>query len=164
MKTLNTLVILGCSTALLSACSTTREQFDFSKKAPDEFAVMTRAPLEMPTSNDLPTPSPGAPRPQESAPEDQAKAALFGKTSTEPTEQTVTQGENILLQKSGANTAEANIRDVVDAETQEAVEKNTSTFNKLLGKVGKKSNAPAEVIDPVAENERLRQNKITTNN
>ena len=164
MKTLNTLIILGCSTAILSACSATREQFDFSKKAPDEFAVMTRAPLEMPASYDLPTPRPGAPRPQETAPEEQAKQALFGNTATRATEQTLTQGEAVLLQNSGANAVEANIRDVVDAETQEAVKENTSTFDKLLGKVGKKSNVPAEVIDPVKENERLRQNQIIMNN
>lgn len=164
MKTLNRLIILGCSTAMLSACSTAREQFDFSKKAPDEFAVMTRAPLEMPTSYNLPTPRPGAPRPQELAPEEQAKQALFGRATTPSTQQPLTQGEEILLQNSGAHRASSNIRDVVDAETQETVKENTSTFNKILGKVGKKSDVPAEVIDPVKENERLRQNQIITNN
>ena len=62
---MNKLVVslLTLSALTLSACESTKEQFDFSKKAPDEFAVVKRAPLAMPPSYELTAPKPGAPRP-----------------------------------------------------------------------------------------------------
>ena len=153
MKQLNLLTICVLSVSILTACSVAQEQFDFSKKAPDEFAVITRAPLEMPSSYELPAPTPGAQRPQESSAEEQAKQALFGDAS-----ETVYQpstGESILLQRANAQDTPADIRAQVDAETQELADENLSTFNRILGKVGKKTDAPADTIDPVKERDRL---------
>lgn len=140
----------------LTACS---NQLDFSKKAPDEFAVVTRAPLEMPDNYDLPPPKSGVSRAQETSTEEQAKEVLFGN-SDEETKETVKQdaissGETILLQKANAQSAPSNIRDQIDAETQALAEKNRSTVDRILGKVGKTTDVPAEVIDPVKESERL---------
>jgi len=146
----------------LSACESTREQFDFSKKAPDEFAVTTRAPLEMPPTYTLPKPRPGAPRPQEKATTVQAAQAIFGSETpataiSAPT--AMSSGEAALLQQSGASEANASIRDAVDAETQELVKENTSTVDRLLGKVGRKADVPTTVVDPIKEAERLKQNR-----
>jgi len=134
----------------LCACS---QAFDFSKKSPDEFAVITRAPLEIPDNFDLPTPQIGAPRPQEASPEEQAKKALFGGDIG--TQTTLSSGESILLQKAGAVEAGENIRATIDAETRQLAVENRSTVDRILGKVGKKSDAPVTVIDPVKERERL---------
>lgn len=157
MKKLTLLIITSAITLSLSACSKTQEQFDFSKKAPDEFAVITRAPLEMPSDYTLPPPRPGMERRQESSPETQAKTALFGDDIAQ--EQISTSSENILLQKSGAQQIDPNIRDIIDSETQELVKENTSTFNKILGKAGKKVDVPATIVDPIKENERIQANK-----
>ena len=149
MKNLKFLLIVPLA---LTACS---NQFDFSKKAPDEFAVVTRAPLEMPDSyNDLPPPKAGVSRAQETSPEETAKEVLFGEAS-KITQETVSSGESILLQKANAQNTPNNIRDQIDTETQKLAEENTSTFNKILGRVGKNTKAPADVIDPVKESERL---------
>jgi hypothetical protein len=146
----------------LSACESTRETFDFSKKAPDEFSVTTRAPLEMPDDlNTLPPPRFGAPRPQENTATQQAREALFGQSKTVSTE--ITQGEVLLLEKTGAANVDANIRTIVDQETAELAEQETSTFNKILGRVGRKTEAPASVIDPVKESERLKEMSKTVN-
>jgi len=154
MKLFNLALLSLCSLGVLSACSKTKEQFDFSKKSPDEFSVVKRAPLEMPTTLDLPPPRPGATRPQETAPEEQAKAALFGQASIESA-QAPTSGEAILLQRTGASNVSADIRDVVDQETAQDTKENVSTFNKILGRSGDEAYAADNVIDPVKERERL---------
>ncbi len=159
MKFFNVIFLLGASATVLAACTATQEQFDFSKKAPDEFAIVTREPLEMPASlNQLPLPRPGMQRPQESAPEVQAQATLFGEADSKVIPN-LTSGETILLQKANADGARSNIRDVVDVETQKVEKESTSTFNKILGRAGKKIDAPATVVDPVKESERIMQNK-----
>ena len=147
----------------LSACSKTKEQFDFSKKAPDEFAVVKRAPLEMPPDYHLRPPRPGAQRPQEQATDSEAKQAVFGvedtlrQTAPEP----ITAGESILLQKSGAGAIDPDIRDKVDSETAKIVKEETPTVDRILGKVGRRVDAPASVVDPVKESERIIHNKET---
>jgi hypothetical protein len=49
-----------------------------SKRAPDEFAVVRRAPLIVPPDYDLRPPDPGAPRPNIGTTSDQARVALTG--------------------------------------------------------------------------------------
>ena len=154
------LVVAGLA---LSGCSKTKEQFDFSKKAPDEFKITTRAPLEMPPDYRLRPPRPGAQRPQEDTAVEEAKQAVFGPESTQPQQQKaepMTQGEAILLQKSGVNAIDPNIRAKLDAEAEEIAKEETPTFDRILGKVsGKPTDAPATVVDPIKESERIIQNK-----
>ncbi len=155
MKHLNLLTICVTSVSILTACSVAQDKFDFSKKAPDEFAVVTRAPLEMPSSYELPPPTPGVQRPQESSAEEQAKQALFGDNDKTKAVDQPSTGESILLQRANAQETPADIRAQVDAETQELADENVSTFNRILGRVGKKTDASADTIDPVKERERL---------
>lgn len=160
-KILMPILLLGLA-GTLSACEGTREQFDFSKKAPDEFAVVTRAPLEMPPNYTLRPPRPGVQRPQEDTSIDAAKQVVFGENQTQiqaAAPRDVTQGEAILLQKTGAVQVNSDIRDIIDQETAVLVKENTSTVDKLLGKAGKKIDTPATVVDPIKESERIIQNK-----
>lgn len=153
-------VILAASALTISACTATQEQFDFSKKAPDEFAVVTRAPLEMPPNFNLRPPRPGVQRPQEATTDDAAQQAVFGtEKTTAPVITSKSSGEDILLQKSGAAGATSAIRDVVDQESAVYAKENTSTVNKILGKAGKKIDTPATVVDAKKESERIIQNK-----
>ena len=158
IKFIVTLMALGLC---VSACDKTKEQFDFSKKAPDEFAVVKRAPLEMPPDYQLRPPRPGAPRPQESATDEKAKQAVFGVEDVQKTQEVVEPmgvGESILLKKSGVAATKTNIRDLIDEETAEIIKEETPTVDRILGKVGKEIEAPAEVVDPVKETERIIQN------
>lgn len=160
MKKYSFLVCIAAAFTL-SGCDKTKEQFDFSKKPPDEFQVTTRAPLEMPPDYKLRPPRPGAPRPQEQAAVEEAKQAVFGPETMQPQQQAepMTQGEAILLQKSGVGGIDPNIRDKVDQESAEIAKESAPTIDRLLGKVGKKVEAPATVVDPVKETERIIQNK-----
>src|SRR6478609_8818948 len=65
--------------ATLSGCGAdTARTFGFTRDAPDEFQVTTRAPLSVPPSlgGPLPVPRPGADRPQEVSTRQAAEAAL----------------------------------------------------------------------------------------
>ena len=72
--------IAAASAVLLAAAgcgSDTARTFGFTRDAPDEFQVTTRAPLSMPPAlGELPAPRPGADRPQELSQRQAAEAAL----------------------------------------------------------------------------------------
>lgn len=109
---------------MLSACGNVKQQLGFTREAPDEFTVLSRAPLTLPPDFALRPPKPGAVRPQEGTQRDQAREALIGKKITAKqyarqlaANTELTPGEKVLLTKSGAYEADENIRALVDAET-----------------------------------------------
>ncbi len=62
----------------LAGCDGFKEQLGLTKQSPDEFRVVSRAPLSLPPDYSLVPPAPGAPRPQEGTATDQARTAVFG--------------------------------------------------------------------------------------
>ena len=64
--------------ALLAGCSGVREELGLVPKPPDEFSVVSKAPLVMPPDFQLRPPQPGAGRPNEAPPTGQARQALTG--------------------------------------------------------------------------------------
>lgn len=150
-------LILGSVAFVLSACGLSKDDFGLGRKNPDEFAVVKRAPLEIPESYYLPTPTPGAARPQEVAPEEAAKVAVLGDKANQSVSDS-SAIEKILIKKTGADQAEANIRTRVDRETQEYIETNIPVTEKLLNTVGANRQAPALVVDAKAEAQRIREN------
>jgi hypothetical protein len=66
---------------LLGGCEGIRESLGMGKHPPDEFQVVSRAPLSIPPDFNLRPPEPGAPRPQEGTPRDQAQSAVFNSAS-----------------------------------------------------------------------------------
>jgi hypothetical protein len=151
------LILTLSGLALLTGCSSAKEQLGLTKQAPDEFAVVKRAPLEMPPNFNLRPPQPGAPRPQEASPYQAAKQSVFGQTQNTAVENTG--GEAALLQQAGAIATDPNIRQTVDAETTQLKDINKPVAQKLLGIGGDPDAESASVVDPKAEAERLRKNK-----
>lgn len=159
------LLILSCVLSLgaLNACEGTKEALGLESSPPDEFAVVKRAPLELPPDYYLRPPAPGAQRPQELKTDEQARQTVFGAetlATQTPQQRPVTTGESILLQKTNAVNIDPDIRAKVDAETAVIAEEERPTIDKLRGIVGKKTDAPAHVVDPVKETERLKQNAL----
>ena len=106
-----TLACLGLTAAAgLAGCGTVGQTFSNAKLAPDEFRVVTKAPLVVPPEYALRPPNPGEPRPQELQPESQARVALLGQRETAQR----SQGEVLLAGKAGADKADPLIRYVVD--------------------------------------------------
>ncbi len=119
--------------------------------APDEFAIATKAPLVVPPDYSLHPPRPGESRPQELSPSERAQQVLLGDKSAAPP----SLGEQALLQKAGALSADANIRNLLNAENGGRGEKDRSFANQLIfwkfdGAKVDDSAAPLQVDDPQA--------------
>lgn len=156
MRGLAFLVIAGS----VSGCGNIKNSLGLEKDAPDEFAVITRAPLEVPPRLVLPTPVPGMPRPQEQAALEQAQDAVFGDNVNRDRAQTKSALENALLTKTGADKTSPSIRSTVNTETRELAERNVAVAEKI-NPLGGKREPSATVVDAKAELERLQKNKAS---
>jgi len=142
----------------LGACDSLRDELGMNKQSPDEFRVVSRAPLSLPPDyNTLVTPNPGQPRPQEGTTTDQARTAVFG---TEQKGQPVTAestGEAALLNAAGAQNADPQIRQIVDRETQQINEEDTDFLDALI--FWQDQPPPGTVVDPNKEAQRIKENQ-----
>lgn len=139
----------------LGACTNAKEKMGLIKESPDEFAVVKRAPLEMPPNFALKPPKPGATRPQETKTVKQAQNAVYGKSIEK---QAPTSAESAFLNEAGANTTDPNIRARVDNESHETNRKNQPVAKRLLNWGGE---AEEHIIDPKQEAERLKESAPT---
>src|ERR1044072_3060180 len=71
-------VALAVTAPALAGCENTKEMLGLTKRSPDEFQVVSRAPLTMPPDYSLRPPTPGAPRPQEGTTTEQAQRIVTG--------------------------------------------------------------------------------------
>jgi hypothetical protein len=94
----------------LTGCQSASHALGLSKITPDEFRVVSKAPLTLPPDYSLRPPAPGEPRPQELEPESAARAALIGERQAEVR----SDGEKLLVAKAGGDKADPLIRYVVD--------------------------------------------------
>ena len=145
-------------------CSNVRETLGLSKQSPDEFKVVSRAPLSMPRDYNLKPPTPGAPRPQEGTPRDQAQQAVLGVPADAippigegEADNAQSAGESALLQSAGGTGVDPNIRLLVDAETAED-QANSQTLADSLT-FWKDPEPYGDVVDPAAEQKRLQENQ-----
>lgn len=134
----------------LSGCGGARKALGMSKVTPDEFRVVTKAPLVVPPDYALRPPAPGEPRPQELQPESAARAAILGQREAE----TRSEGEKLLAAKAGADKADPLIRYVVDDEFGDVAHKEKSFADRVMFWRSSKSDAaqanPAAVADNTA--------------
>lgn len=96
----------------LGGCQATSHALGLSKVTPDEFRVVTKAPLVLPPDYSLRPPAPGEPRPQELQPESAARTAILGQREAEVR----SDGEKLLVTRAGGDKADPLIRYVVDDE------------------------------------------------
>jgi hypothetical protein len=96
----------------LGGCQATSHALGLAKVTPDEFRVVTKAPLILPPDYALRPPAPGEPRPQELQPESAARTAMLGQREAEVRDD----GEKLLDTKAGGDKADPLIRYVVDDE------------------------------------------------
>lgn len=153
-------LILGAAlvaAVALGGCSSTRKALGMTKTTPDEFRIVTKAPLVVPPDFSLRPPAPGMPRPQELQPESAARAALMGDRNAGRSE-----GENILVARAGAERADPLIRYVVDDEFGDVAHKDKSFADRVLfwrsdkapaANTGSDTAAP---VDAAAEAERVK--------
>ena len=161
MKKLPEIILLSCTVLALSACSGAKEKMGLTRTAPDEFAVVKRAPLAMPPDYSLRPPTPGAARPQEEAAGAQAREVVFGREQTASAQKSApTSAESFILQQTGGAAADPLIRQTVDTETAEMEPESKPVAERLLGwKTGNTDEPAAKVVDAAKEAERLKKNE-----
>lgn len=152
MTTTKTITLLAMVAAAASAsgCAAFGRAIGASKASPDEFRVVSQAPLTLPPDYSLRPPRPGEPRPQELQPTDEARQSLFGQDVGA----SATQGERQLVTAAHADATDPNIRDTIDFENQSIVHRNQGFVDQILafGSSGGTTSAP---LDPQAEQRRL---------
>jgi hypothetical protein len=141
--------------ALAGCGSDVSRAFGLVRDAPDEFTVVTQAPLSMPPTYMLEPPRPGAPRPQDTAPARAAEEALVPQTAlaAPATRGPMTPGEQALVQAAGPPPP-ADIRASVDQLAAADAPKPGLTDKLLFWTLPKQ---PGIVVDPQKESQRLRE-------
>lgn len=153
------LVVLSAPLWLAACGGDTARTFGFTRDAPDEFQVTTRAPLSMPPSlGNLPTPRPGAQRPQEITAREQAEAtlapgALLGGRSARGG--AASSGEQALLAATG-RAAPSDIRQRIDDEAVRLNAPDRNLAERLM--FWRNPGEPGTPVDPNRESQRLREN------
>jgi hypothetical protein len=144
----------------VSGCAETRRALGYDKAPPDEFVVVSRAPLSQPPDFTLRPPTPGAPRPQEGTVRDQARSALVGNGAAATGQGAAfadrSQGEQFLLTKAGADHVEPDIRRKVNEETTSLIDADQSFTDTIL--FWREKPPPGEPIDAIRESKRLQEN------
>jgi hypothetical protein len=155
-----------CAIALaalaLGGCTDLKRALGMEKVVPDEFAVVSRAPLAIPPDYALRPPRPGAEPTQETSATDQAKQSIFRagdqQAALPPAADQRSPGESELLREAGAGSAPADIRETITREARQGGPMDESFVDKLLFWRGPAvSLGPTDqVIDPQAESQRLK--------
>jgi hypothetical protein len=130
----------------LAGCTSTRQALGMTKVTPDEFRIVTKAPLVVPPDYALRPPAPGEPRPQELQPESAARTAMLGQREA----LVRSDGEKLLVAKAGAEKADPLIRYVVDDEFGDVSHKEKSFADTVM--FWRSSKAPVVNTAAVADN------------
>ncbi len=149
----------GVALALaLGACENIKDQLGLSKSSPDEFSVLTHAPLSLPPNYKLRPPEPGAERPQEISVQEQVKAALFN-TSPESAGGAVTAGESALLARAGFSAQNSGIRAIINQDNAVFAEESGGFVDALIFWRDPQQLDP--IIDAAREDQRLQEAEAT---
>lgn len=172
------LIFVALAVLTLSACGdSTKRVLGLERSAPDEFAVVPRAPLSQPPDFNLRPPRPGADDLTTLSTREQARQAVFRgdapadasrsgtdrlrfgsgpATQAAPRESVTrkTTGESALLSRAGALETDPLIRSQVDRESSVLVQENENFVRNLLGL---SQDSPAAVVDADAEARRIRE-------
>lgn len=157
---------IGLLLAVSGCGGQVRQALGMTKQSPDEFQVVTHAPLTLPPDYNLRPPEPGAPRPQEGTAAEQAQTALYTNSDGSslstgaygaPAETAQSGGEVALLQSAGAAGIDPGIRAQIDAETAAQIERDQTLIERLV--FWRTPEPYGTVVDPAAEAKRLQENQ-----
>jgi Protein of unknown function (DUF3035) len=159
------LALAGCGRG------TVQEALGMGKRSPDEFAVVSRAPLILPPDYGLRPPDPGQSRPGVDTPSERARTSLTGG----PLQQTpdagqevvsaafdeggaaASSGERALVAQATPTPVDPDIRRRIAEENMELAQVEQALFTRLVE--WREPQTLGTVVDPVAESERIRANR-----
>jgi hypothetical protein len=142
---------------LVSGCQDTRRALGIDKSVPDEFAVVSRAPLVMPPDFNMRPPAPGADRPQEGNAADQARSVLVGRERFQAYRaKGFSAGEVRLLELAGTGNMLPDVRKNIERESSAFAAEEKGFTDKLV--FWRDGGNDGTAIDPAAEKKRLEEN------
>ena len=155
MNPMRTALILPAVLALaLGGCGTTRG----GKNQPDEFKVLTMAPLVVPPEYNLIPPRPGELGVEDLRTSEAARKAMFGSARSSAN---VSPAERALLANLSQGKIDPAIRTKLDAEGGQLTVKSKSFADRILfWRKGDTYIADETMLDADAEAERLRREKL----
>lgn len=124
---------------VVSGCARMSRSLGISKNAPDEFSVVTKAPLVIPPEYNLRPPDTSQSRAEDVDSQVAAFRALFPEGSTLPSP---SRGELALLERSGADSVDPDIRHNLGQRDRPAALKGAFTRELLYGVPGGSEGAP----------------------
>jgi hypothetical protein len=160
------------SLLVLAACArgSVQSALGMGKRSPDEFAVVSRAPLILPPDYGLRPPRPGESRPGVDTPGERARASLVGPQPAAGADQEVlaaafdqasaveSAGEQALVAQLSTGPTDPDIRRKIAEENVQLAQVEQELFTRLL--LWRDPQALGTTIDPAAETQRLRANRI----
>lgn len=155
MIKMTSLAVLALAT---TACSSVGKQLGLTRQAPNEFNILTKAPLSVPPEYNLRPPKIGESSLENNYSQETAREALIGDIdSAEPSE-----GEVVLMSKAGVGRANPEIRLEIDG--QNSVERKSSGFADtiLFWNNGRQVNPDGSPLDPEIEARRLKAIETAT--
>jgi len=153
--------VLAVAALALGGCESLNRALGTEKVVPDEFAVVSHAPLAIPPDYTLRPPRAGAAPTMDVSPANKAQAAIFkaggDQVAALPDADKRSPGENELLKAAGAGAAPVDIRDTIAKESRDGTV-DEGFVDKLLFWRGPdyKLGPTDQVIDPAAEAARLK--------
>lgn len=155
-RTASALLIAAASTLGLSGCGGAAKTFGLDVTPPNAYEVGTEAPLSMPPDlQALPTPEPGAPRPQQVSASRQAEDVLAPQSALASGDTTMGAGQTALLQEAGP-APPAGIRAEVNRQAE--LESRSPGFISSLMSLGASNGHGETTVDAAAEQKRLQEN------
>jgi hypothetical protein len=126
----NAALVVGIAAlgAGVCACHTSRDAFAQNTGSPDEFRIVTKAPLVVPPEYSVRPPAPGEPTPTELRPDSAAENALIGEREAADRDD----AEKLLVAKAGAEHADPLIRYVVDDQFGSIAHKDKSFSDRVM--------------------------------
>ena len=153
-------LIATCAALTLGGCASVRQALGSEKTAPDEFRVVSKAPLVVPPEFNLRPPRPGEARPMELRADLQARTAVFGVQMGA----SASEGEKLLVARAGGTNADPRIRAVIDEETGGVSRKPAGFADRILGRVTPAPTQPANPLQSETEAERQRLEQLAIRN
>ena len=145
--------LVTASSTLLVGCQSTSKALGLTKNAPNEFNILTKAPLVIPPEYNLRPPRIGESSSENNYTQQAAREALIGNIDVaEPS-----RGEVVLMTKAGVGRANQEIRLEIDG--QNSVERKSDSFadRVMFWQDGQVVNDKGEVmpLDPESEAKRM---------
>lgn len=152
----------GAAALPLAGCDSFNRAIGKTRVIPDEFQVVSNAPLAIPPDYALRPPRVGN-GPEQQSTTEQAKETVFraGDTSSDTAaaaapDKTMSPGQQDLLKQAGALNAPADIRQTVDADPTQGVPFERSLVDKLLFWSGPTTPPSNATLNPGQEESRIR--------